>query len=174
MHDTRHLVLSEDQIQCKVKELAEILSRDYAEKRPMLIGVLKGAFRFLADLTRHLTIPVDIEFVRISSYGMNSASCGKIHLIGDVCMSLKDRHVIIVEDIVDSGITLEWLVRELNSRGPASLKICALIDKLERREHSLSLDYVGFTIKEGFLVGYGLDYAEQYRYLNAVYHLAPD
>ena len=168
---SKRLILSEDQIQQRVRELAEQIDRDYKDKTPLLIGVLNGVFRFISDLTRYLTIPVQFDFVRISSYGMGSESSGRIQLAKDVEMDLKGRHVLIVEDIVDSGLTMNWLIENIKGRGVASVKTCVLIDKTERRKQAVSLDYPGFVIEEGFLVGYGLDYAEQYRYLNAIYHL---
>ena len=168
---SKRLILSEDQIQQRVRELAEQIDSDYKGKTPLLIGVLNGVFRFIADLTRYLTIPVQFDFVRISSYGTGSESSGRIQLAKDVEMDLKGRHVLIVEDIVDSGLTMNWLIKNIQGRGVASVKTCVLIDKTERREQAVSLDYPGFVIEEGFLVGYGLDYAEQYRYLNAIYHL---
>ena len=168
---SKRLILSEDQIQQRIRELAEQIDRDYKDKSPILVGVLNGVFRFISDLTRYLTIPVQFDFVRISSYGMGSESSGRIHMTKDVEMDLAGRHVLIVEDIVDSGLTLNRLVKDLEDRGAASVRTCVLIDKTERREQAVSLDYLGFVIEQGFLVGYGLDYAEEYRYLNAIYHL---
>jgi len=168
---SKRLILSEEQIQQRVRELAAHIDHDYENKTPVLVGVLNGVFRFIADLTRYITIPVQFDFIRISSYGMGSESCGQIRLTKDVDMDLAGRHVLVVEDIVDSGLTLNCLLKDLEARGVASLKTCVLIDKTERREQAVSPDYLGFVIEEGFLVGYGLDYAEEYRYLNGIYHL---
>ncbi|MBI4774595.1 MAG: hypoxanthine phosphoribosyltransferase [Deltaproteobacteria bacterium] len=168
---SKRVILSEEQIQQRVRELAEQIDRDYENKTPILVGVLNGVFRFIADLTSYLTIPAQFDFVRISSYGKSSESSGRIRLTKDVELDLTGRHVLVIEDIVDSGLTLDWLVKNLKDRGAASIKTCVLIDKPERRECAVTLDYLGFLIEEGFLVGYGLDYAEEYRYLNAIYHL---
>lgn len=163
-------VLSRKQIEQKVKEIAAQITRDYAGKTPILIGILKGAFIFLADLTRNIELPLKVDFVRLASYGEKDYSTGQIKLIKDIEFSIKGQDVIVVEDIVDSGYTLAFLLKHLAKMKPASLKVCALIDKPERREVEVKLDYVGFQVS-GFLVGYGLDYSEQYRCLPDIYRL---
>jgi hypoxanthine phosphoribosyltransferase len=160
------LVLSKDKILQKIKELAEKIDKDYNEEPLILIGTLKGAFIFLADLVRHLKNPnVQIDFVRVKSYGMSDTSSGKVEITKEFEISLEGKNVILVEDIVDTGITLEFLYNYIKSFNPKTLKICALIDKKERRKVEVPIDYVGFEIEKGFLVGYGLDFAEKFRHL---------
>ena len=153
------------EIQSKVKDLARQISSDYAGKEPIMIGILNGVVFFFAELVMSLSIPSKIDFIRASSYGSSKASSGMIKLVKDVEIPVKGQDLIVVEDIVDTGLTLNSLVKNLKNRDPASVKICALIDKTERREQEVAIDYCGFKIQGGFLVGYGLDYAEQYRYL---------
>lgn len=162
---------SRREIQKRVKELAGIISEDYRKEELILIGVLKGAFVFLSDLARNLSIPVKLDFIRLASYGSRSQSQGKIRLIKTIEIPIKDKHVLVVEDIVDSGLTLNFLLDLLKKENPSSIRICALIDKKERREVAVNVDYVGFSIPEGFIVGYGLDFDERYRHLPALYHL---
>lgn len=163
MSPTIRPVITRDQIQNRLRELAAQLNKDYAGQQLILIGVLKGVFIFLADLVRLLDMPVRVDFVRLRSYGTNSTSSGRVEITKDVELSLQGQHVLIIEDIIDSGLTLEYLLRHLQKQEPRSLKICCLTDKLERRSLSVPLDYVGFVVEKGFLVGYGLDYAEDYR-----------
>ncbi len=144
---------------------------DYAGSELIVVGVLKGAFVFLADLVRKLTIPVKIDFVRVSSYGKETESSGEIRLTQNLETDPKDKHVLIVEDIVDTGLTLSFLVEHLNNLGAKSVRICALIDKRERRSKNLDVRYACHVVEKGFLVGYGLDYAEDYRYLPDICHL---
>jgi len=152
-----------------VGRLASEISTDYRGKRPLLIGVLKGAFVFLADLIRHLTIPVEVDFVRLSSYGSGMVSSGRIRVTKELESEIEGRDVLIVEDIVDTGLSLRYLVDDLRSRRPATLRICTLVDKKARRQVEVEVDYVGFEIEEGFIVGYGIDYDERYRELPAIY-----
>ena len=175
------ILWSETQIQSRVRELAAEIDHDYLQitaKKPLqqpvvAIGLLKGAFIFLADLARAISIPVEADFIRISSYAA-ATSPGEPDLSDDVKISLSGRHVLIVEDIVDTGRTLSFLAHELKRRGAASIKYCALIDKASRREKEVQLDYVGFHYSgEEFLVGYGLDYAEKYRNLPYIATLSP-
>ncbi|MBU2548176.1 MAG: hypoxanthine phosphoribosyltransferase [Proteobacteria bacterium] len=165
------LIFSQAQIASKVKELAQDISRTYAGRNPVLLGILNGVFMFYSDLIRQLTIPVSVDFVRLASYGAGSQSSGRIELTKDVELEIKGRDVLIVEDIADSGLTLNYLVKHLSGFEPTSVRICALIDKSERREVPVDLHFVGFKLEAGFLVGYGLDYNEQYRYLPEIYHL---
>lgn len=157
--------VSSDDLRRKVDELAQQINRDYSGQKVILVGILKGAFIFLADLARRLSFPVEVDFVRLSSYGDKSRSSGAVRITKDIEMNIEGRHVIVVEDIVDTGTTLAWFLERLKERKPASLKVCALIDKLERREVDVAIDYVGLRIESGFLVGYGLDYSERHRNL---------
>jgi hypoxanthine phosphoribosyltransferase len=161
----KRVLIPRREIQSKVKDLARQISSDYAGKEPILIGILNGVVFFFAELVMALSIPSKIDFIRASSYGSSRASSGTIKLVKDVEIPVKGQDLIIVEDIVDTGLTLNYLVKNLKSREPASVKICALIDKTERREQEVTIDYCGFKVQGGFLVGYGLDCAEQYRYL---------
>ena len=136
-----------------------------------MIGVLKGAFMFLADLLRHLSIPVEVDFVRLSSYGCRTETSGVVRMTKELESDIRGRDVIVVEDIVDTGLSLKFLLEELRAQGPSSLRVCALVDKRARREVEVRVDYVGFEIEEGFIVGYGIDYAERYRELPEIYVL---
>jgi hypoxanthine phosphoribosyltransferase len=157
-----------------VAELGEEISADYAGREPLLVGVLKGAVFFMADLMRHLTLPCEVDFMAISSYGTATDSSGVVRILKDLEMNVAGRDVLVVEDIIDSGLTLSYLVRNLESREPASLEICALMTKPERREIDVHVRYVGFEIPNRFVVGYGLDFAERYRNLPYVGVLDPD
>ena len=149
----------------RVTELGEELSRDYAGRDLLLVGVLKGAVFFMADLVREITVPCEIDFMAVSSYGSGTDSSGVVRILKDLDANIEGRHVVIVEDIVDSGLTLSYLVRNLEARQPASLEVCALLTKPERRRVELPARYVGFEIPDKFAIGYGLDYAERYRNL---------
>lgn len=167
----QELVLSQQQIEDRVTQLGAQITADYKDKNPVMIGVLNGSFIFLADLVRKVSIPHQIDFIRVASYGSADTSSGEISLSKDVELDLADRDVVLVEDIVDTGTTLHWLVNYFTGKGTRSVRTCALIDKKERREINVKVDYTGFTLKKGFLVGYGLDYAERYRYLPQIYNL---
>ncbi|MGB5423412.1 MAG: hypoxanthine phosphoribosyltransferase [Desulfobacterales bacterium] len=164
-------VLSQEEIETTVSDLAQQISLDYKDREVILVGVLKGAFVFLADLIRHLTIPVKIDFVRLASYGCNTSSCGTVCLTKEIEIDISGKDVLVVEDIIDTGISLEFLIGHLKTLNARSVRFCALIDKRERRQSNITVDYVGRIIEKGFLVGYGLDYAEGYRHLPAVYDL---
>jgi hypoxanthine phosphoribosyltransferase len=164
-------ILKEAEIEKRVSMIARKISADYTGGDIVLIGVLKGAFVFLSDLMRRLTVPVRIDFVHTSSYGNSTASSGNIQLIKGIDIDIKNKDVLVVEDIVDSGRTLQYLIDYLKSFGPNSIKICTLIDKHERRKTQLTVDYACQSVDEGFLVGYGLDFAEKYRELPGIYHL---
>ncbi|WP_373501761.1 hypoxanthine phosphoribosyltransferase [Desulfococcus sp.] len=164
-------VLTREEIEKLVAGVARSISDDYKDQELALIGVLKGAFIFLSDLCRHLTVPVTIDFVQASSYGANISSSGNIELIKDVGLDIRGKHVLIVEDIVDTGLTLSYLVRHIRSLGVKTVKICALIDKRERRKTDVCVDYACYVANAGFLVGYGLDYAENFRELPGIFHL---
>ena len=164
-------VLSRAEIAEHVHTLAWRISQDYAEKDLVVIGILKGAFIFLADLVRELTIPVEIDFVRLASYGSDTSSSGHVQITKEIELDISGRHVLIVEDIIDSGLTIAYLLDYLKQFRPKSIRLCALIDKTERREVKISTHYVGHVIERGFLVGYGLDFGEKYRALPEIYHL---
>jgi hypoxanthine phosphoribosyltransferase len=168
------VLISEEDIQRRVRELAAEISHDYAGKEITLIGVLKGAFVFLADLSRHLTMPRAIEFMAVSSYGDSTTSSGAVRVLMDVRRSIEGRHVLIVEDIVDTGLTLHYLLELLTTREPASLKTCALVRKKDRHEVDISVDYLGFDIPNVWVVGYGLDLAEQFRALPYIGVIEPE
>lgn len=164
-------VLKKDDIDKMVAAVARRISSDYQDRELILIGVLKGSFIFLSDLIRKLSIPVKVDFIGVSSYGSGTASSGKIQITKKLEIDIKKKDVLVVEDIVDSGLTLTWLIDYLMSFKPKTIKVCTLLDKIERREKKLILDYVCHVVNEGFLVGYGLDYSEDYRNLPEVYHL---
>jgi hypoxanthine phosphoribosyltransferase len=160
MGTTKRVLISRAEIAGRVAALGEAIGRDYAGQDLVMVGVLKGVFIFMADLVRALPFPVEVDFVRLCSYGAGTTTSGEVHITKDVELSLRDRDVLIVEDIVDTGLTLAFLKDHLASHRPRSLKICCLIDKRERRELDIPLDYVGFPVAKGFLVGYGLDCGE--------------
>jgi hypoxanthine phosphoribosyltransferase len=159
------ILVQPDDLAHRVRELAEEISRDYAGKNVLLIGVLKGAVFFLADLMRQLEIDCEVDFMAVSSYGSSTDSSGVVRILKDLDAPIEGRHVLIVEDIVDSGLTLSYLFRMLGGRSPASLEVCALLTKPERREVDMPIRYVGFEIPNRFAIGYGLDHAERYRNL---------
>ncbi|MGA3280463.1 MAG: hypoxanthine phosphoribosyltransferase [Smithella sp.] len=166
---SKEILFSRDAIQKRVRELAGQISKDYADRELIIIGVLKGAFIFMADLIREISIPCRIDFTRLASYGDGSDSSGKVVMTKDIETSIKGRDILIVEDILDTGLTLQYLVGWLKERNPDSLKICVLLDKRKRRKVSFEADYVGFTIDDGFVVGYGLDFNEKYRFSPDIY-----
>jgi hypoxanthine phosphoribosyltransferase len=159
------IIVQADELQHRITAMAAEVSRDYAGKDLLLIGVLKGAVFFLADLMRHLDVPCEVDFMAVASYGSSTDSSGVVRILKDLDAPLEGRNVLIVEDIVDSGLTLQYLMRTLEARGPASLEVCALLTKPERRKVEMPARYVGFEIPDKFAIGYGLDYAERYRNL---------
>jgi hypoxanthine phosphoribosyltransferase len=159
------VLVEEGALQSRIAELGDELSRDYAGREPLLVGVLKGAVFFMADLVRRITVPCEIDFMAVSSYGSGTDSSGVVRILKDLDANIEGRHVLIVEDIVDSGLTLSYLVRNLQARRPASLEVCALLTKPERRKTEITCRYVGFEIPNRFAIGYGLDYGERYRSL---------
>lgn len=159
------VIIPRDDIAEKVAEIAALIRKDYKGKNPLVIGILKGSFVFMSDLVRAMNIPVEIDFVRLASYGAGTESSGKIKLVKDVETPIKDRHVLVVEDIVDRGLTVRFLLDYLSFRKPASLKLCALFDKPSKRKVEVPIDYLGFTVPDAFVVGYGLDFGEKFRYL---------
>lgn len=165
------IVIDREKIASRVAELGRLISADYAGSELLVVGVLTGAFVFTADLIRAIELPLEVDFVRVGSYGEGTCSSGKIALRKDLECSVAGRHILLVEDIVDTGLTLAWLLAHLLARHPASLKACALIDKRQRREIEVVVDYVGFPVAEGFLVGYGLDCGGQQRQLPDIHCL---
>ena len=163
------ILFTRDEIEATVKKLAAEIRQDYHDKRPLLIGVLKGSFMFLADLIRLLDFPLEVEFVRLSSYGGGTETSGRIKLVQGVQTKIKDRHVLVVDDIIDTGLTTAFVLDYLKQKKPASLKLCTLTDKPARRKTPINIDYCGLTVPNKFIVGYGLDWDERFRYLPDIY-----
>jgi hypoxanthine phosphoribosyltransferase len=162
------VVVGEDELQARIAELGKEITADYEGRAPLLVGVLKGAFVFMSDLARHIDLPVEVDFMAVASYGSSTKTSGIVRIVKDLDLDLVDRHVLIVEDIVDSGLTLRWLRRNLASRNPASVEVCALLVKDGLQREDPDLKYVGFKIPADFVVGYGLDVDQRYRNLPAV------
>jgi hypoxanthine phosphoribosyltransferase len=158
-------LISAEQIQLRIKELGTKIKHDYAGHNPLLIGILKGACIFISDLVRAIDLQLSIEFMAISSYGTSTRTSGEVRIIKDLDVAIEGRDIIVVEDIIDTGITLSYLIANLKARGAKSVSLVALLDKYERRQREVSVDYVGFKIPDAFVVGYGLDFAERYRNL---------
>jgi len=159
------ILIPRRKIAATVKKLAAEIQQDYADKNPLLIGILKGSFIFMSDLVRQINIPLEIDFIRLSSYGTKTCSSGTITLVHELPSRVQDRHVLVVEDIIDTGLTTDFLLDYLRKKGPASLKLCALTEKPSRRQTPTVIDYLGFSIPDKFVVGYGLDFSEKYRNL---------
>jgi hypoxanthine phosphoribosyltransferase len=162
------ILFTRDEIEATVKKLAAEIRRDYHDKHPILTGVLKGSFMFMADLIRLLDFPLEVEFIRLSSYG-GKKSPGRIKLVQGVQSKIKDRHVLVIEDIIDTGLTTVFVLDYLKKKGPASLRLCTLTDKPARRKVPVSIDYLGLTVPDKFIVGYGIDWNERFRYLPDIY-----
>lgn len=171
-NDIERVLISEEQLAAKVAEMGESISRDFAGKKLIILGVLKGSVVFMSDLLRHITIPVEMDFMAVSSYGAGVKTTGVVKILKDLDRLIEGYHVLVVEDILDSGMTLSYLTELLRDRHPASIHIATLLDKPERRKVDITADYVGFTVPDEFVVGYGLDYAELYRNLPYVGVLA--
>jgi hypoxanthine phosphoribosyltransferase len=165
------ILISRDEIAKAVDRLAREIERDYQDKQPLLIGVLKGSFVFMADLIRQLDLPLELDFVRLSSYGAARESSGKVRVVQGIKTPIKGRDVLVVEDIVDTGITVSFLLEYLKKKKPASLKLCALTDKPSRRRVPVSIDYLGLSLPNKFVVGYGLDFDQRFRNLPDIYAL---
>ena len=172
-NDIQEVLFSEQQLADKVKELGARISADYADKNPLIVSVLKGSYVFMADLTRQITIPCNIDFMAVSSYGAGTKTTGEVQIIKDIGSKIDGRHLVIVEDILDSGVTLSFLIKVLKARGAASIRLCTLLSKPDRRKVDVPIDYLGFEIPDAFVVGYGLDYAEKYRTLPYIGILKP-
>ena len=164
-NDIQEVLFSEQQLADKVAELGARISADYAGKNPLIVSVLKGSYVFMADLTRRISIPCNVDFMAVSSYGAGTKTTGEVQIIKDIGSKIDGRHLIIVEDILDSGVTLSFLMKVLKARGAASIRLCTLLSKPERRKVDVPVDYLGFEIPDAFVVGYGLEYAEKYRIL---------
>jgi hypoxanthine phosphoribosyltransferase len=171
--DLTEILLTEQQIHDKIAEMSRLIEADYADKKVLLVGVLRGAVMVMADLARELTIPLEMDWMAVSSYGSGTQSSGVVRILKDLDTDLHDRHVLIVEDIIDSGLTLSWLRKNLEGRGAASVEICALLRKPDAAKVEVDVKYAGFDIPNAFVVGYGLDFAEQYRNLRGIAVLAP-
>ena len=172
--EIEQVLISEQEIRAKVAELAAEIDADYLGREVLLVGVLKGAVMIMADLARALQTPVSMEFMAVSSYGSSTSSSGVVRILKDLDREIEGKHVLVVEDVIDSGLTLSWLLRNMRSRGPASVEVCALLRKPDAAKVDVPVKYVGFDIPAEFVVGYGLDYAERYRDLPFVGLLRPE
>jgi len=174
MHaDIEEILISEEQLRTRIADLGETITRDYQEKNLLLLGTLKGAVTFIADLARAIPLPLELDYMAVASYGDSSQSSGVVRIVKDLEGPIEHKHILIVEDIIDSGLTLHYLIDLLQRRNPLSLRICALLDKKRERVKEVPVDYLGFTIPDKFVVGYGLDYAQRYRNLPYVGILKP-
>lgn len=171
--DIEKVLLSEEEIAAKVKELGAQIAKDYADKNPLIVSVLRGSFVFMADLVRAIDVPCTVDFMSVSSYGSGTSSSGEVKITKDFDVSIEGRHLIIVEDILDSGRTLSYLMKTLKARGAASIALCTFLDKPDRRVVPVEVAYKGFTVPDAFIVGYGLDYDQRYRNLPYVGVLKP-
>ena len=172
--DIQEILFSEEQLKARVKEIAQQIEADYQGKEILLICILRGSFVFIADLCREINLPCTVDFMAVSSYGKGASSSGRVQIVKDLAEDISGRHVIVVEDILDSGNTLSYLLNILEQRNPASVRLVALLDKPDRRVKPVELHYSGFTIPDAFVVGYGLDYAEKYRNLPYIGILKPE
>ena len=171
--DIDRVLFTEEQLQARVAEIAAQIDRDYAGKQPLLVSVLRGSFVFMADLVRRITLPCTVDFIAVSSYGSGTTSSGQVKIVKDLSEQIEGKDVIVVEDILDSGNTLSYLLKLLEARHPASIRLCTLLDKPERRTKPVAVQYSGFSIPDEFVVGYGLDYDEKYRNLPYIGVLKP-
>lgn len=174
MEIVERIIISEEEIQQRVRELGQAISKDYAGKTITLLCILKGGLMFLCDLAKHITVPVTYDFMSVSSYGDATESSGVVRITKDLEDSIEGKHVIIVEDIIDTGLTLSYLLKNLHSRHPASLRICTLLDKPANRRVDIPIDYVGFDVPNEFLVGYGLDFKQLYRNIPYIFVPKPE
>lgn len=174
IQDIKEILLTQEQLAARVEELGDQISKDYQGKEILMIGILRGAVIFMADLARAVKVPVALDFMAVSSYGQSTSSSGIVRILKDLDEEVQGKHLLIVEDIIDSGLTLKYLLENLKSRNPASIKICTLLNKPERRKAEVPVEYNGFKIPDNFVVGYGLDYAEKYRNLPFIGILKPE
>lgn len=174
INDVEKVLLSEEQLTKRIAELGEEITKEYKGKEIVAICVLKGAILFMADLARAVKVPMALDFMAVSSYGNGTTTSGTVRILKDLDNNIEGKHVLVVEDIIDSGVTLKYLLKNLKSRKPASIKLCTLLNKPERRRVEVDIDYCGFTVPDYFLVGYGLDYAEKYRNLPFIGILKPE
>lgn len=174
LDDVDEILIPEAAIQPRIRELGSAISSDYEGKDPLLVGILTGAFVFLSDLLRQITIPCQVDFMATSSYGEGTESSGIVRILKDLDQTIEGRHVLIVDDIIDTGLTMDYLLETLKARYPASLRVCALLDKVPRRRREVRIDYRGFEIPDKFVVGYGLDFGGQYRNVPFVCVLKPE
>lgn len=172
--DIAGVLISRDDIRKRVREMGEVISSDYEGKNLLVVGILKGAIIFLADLVREITVPLQLDFVAVSSYGGGTSTSGAVRILKDLEVPVEDKHLLIVEDIVDTGLTLRYLLENLRSRNPLSVRACTILDKPDRRLVDVKVDYCGFTIPDKFVVGYGLDYDQKYRHLPDICILKPE
>ncbi len=168
------VLISEEEIVQKTRELAEVIAKDYADREVLMIGVLKGAVMFMSDLARALPLPVQLEFMAVSSYGSSTSSSGIVRILKDLDKDITGKDVLVVEDIIDSGLTLSWLLKNLGARNPSSIEVCTLLRKPDALKMPIEVKYLGFDIANEFVVGYGLDYAERYRDLPYIGTLKPE
>ena len=171
--DVERVLFTEEELKNRVAEIAAQIDKDYEGKQPLLVSVLRGSFVFMADLVRQIHVPCTVDFMAVSSYGSGTSSSGQVKIVKDLSEQIEGKDLIVVEDILDSGNTLSYLLKILEHRHPASIRLCTLLDKPERRTKPVELHYCGFTIPDAFVVGYGLDYAEQYRNLPYIGILKP-
>ncbi len=174
LEDIDHVLIPEDALQARIRELGDAISSDYESKEPLLVGILIGAFVFLSDLLRAIHIPCHVDFMATSSYGTATESTGIVRILKDLDQSIEGRHVLIVDDIIDTGLTMDYMLETLKARYPASLRVCALLDKVPRRRREVRIDYRGFEIPDEFVVGYGLDFSGRYRNVPFICVLRPD
>jgi hypoxanthine phosphoribosyltransferase len=165
MTENLHVMFTQEEIKQTIATLAVKIRKDYKDKHPLIIAILKGSFVFLADLIRELNMPLEVDFVKLSSYGAGKKSSGKVKMVQSLNTRIRNRHVLLVEDIVDTGLTISSLLDYLKKKKPASLKLCALTDKPSRRKMPVTIDYLGFSVPDTFVVGYGIDWDEKFRYL---------
>lgn len=173
-NDLKKVLITEEEIRAKLRELGQEITKDYSGKDLLIVGILKGSFVFMGDLIRNIDVPIQVDFMEISSYGYAAESSGAVRILKDLDNNIEGRNVLIVEDIVDTGLTLSYLIDNLRSRKPSSLKICTFLNKPSRRKVSLEVNYNGYNIPDEFVVGYGLDYAEKYRNLPYIAIVKPE
>lgn len=163
--ENTEVLISEEELLNRVKILGEQITKDYKDKELVVVGTLKGAFMFMSDLVKNIKLPITLDFISVSSYGNSTESSGVVRILKDLDHSIEGKHVLIIEDIVDTGLTLNYLLENLKSKGAESVKVCTLLDKPERRKVDVKIDYKGFDVEDVFIVGYGIDYAQSYRNL---------